>query len=73
MKKVNVIIEKASDGGFSCYMQESFPDFALLGYGDTEEEAKEDLLQSYEELKQILSEEGKTMPQMQFVYHFAQW
>ena len=70
--EVNVFIEKASDGSFSCYMQESFPDFALFGYGDTAEEAKADLQQSYEELKQILSEEGKTMPRLQFVYHFAQ-
>ena len=39
--------------------------------GDTAEEAKVDLQESYEELKQILSEEGKTMPQLQFVYIFA--
>ena len=39
--------------------------------GDTAEEAKVDLQESYEELKQILSEEGKIMPQLQFVYIFA--
>ena len=67
---VNVIIEKASDGSFSCYTQESFPDFALFGYGDTAKEAKEDLLQAYEEIKEMLKEDGIEAEELTFVWHY---
>jgi hypothetical protein len=70
MKKVNVIIEKASDGSFSCYTQESFLDFALFGYGDTAKEAKEDLLQAYEEIKEMLKEDGIEAEELTFVWHY---
>lgn len=66
----NIVIEMASDGGFSCYMQESVPHFALLGYGDTAKEAKEDLLQSYEEIKEILKEDGIEAEELTFVWHY---
>ena len=71
-KIVNIIFEKAIDGGYSCYMRESVPCFALFGYGDSEKEAKEDLLQSYEEIKEMLKDEGKKVPKLQFVFHFTQ-
>ena len=66
----NIVIEMASDGGFSCFMQESVPHFALLGYGDTAKEAKEDLLQSYEEIKEILKEDGIEAEELTFVWHY---
>ncbi|MEE1366827.1 MAG: pilus assembly protein HicB [Muribaculaceae bacterium] len=66
----NIVIEMASDGGFSCYMQESVPHFALLGYGDTAKEAKEDLLQSYEEIKEMLKEDGIEAEELTFVWHY---
>ena len=71
-KVVNIIFEKAIDGGYSCYMRESVPYFTLFGYGDSEKEAKEDLLQSYEEIKEMLKDEGKEVPKLQFVFHFTQ-
>ena len=66
----NIVIEMASDGGFSCYMQESVPHFALLGYGDTAKEAKEDLLQAYEEIKEMLKEDGIEAEELTFVCHY---
>lgn len=68
--KANIIIEMASDGGFACYMQEEIPHISLTGYGDSAREAKEDLLQTYEDMKDILAEEGKEIPQLEFVYHY---
>ena len=66
----NIVIEMASDGGFACYMQETIPHLALLGYGDTAKEAKEDLLQSYEEIKEMLKEDGIEVEELTFVWHY---
>ncbi len=60
----------AKDGGCSCYMEESVPDFGLLGYGETPQEAKDDMLKAYQEIKEILKEEGKTPVELEFVYHY---
>jgi len=32
--KVTVIIEKAKDGYYSCYVEDKLPDFGLSGFGD---------------------------------------
>ena len=60
--KVNVLFERAKDGYYSCFMEEELPDFGLAGYGDTAEAAKADFLKSYEEIKEMLAEEGKEVP-----------
>ena len=60
----------AKDGGCSCYMLEEVPDFGLLGYGDTPQEAKDDMLKAYEEIKGILIAEGKSPAELEFVYHY---
>ena len=46
-----VIIEKASDGSFSAFA-ENVNDFGLCGFGNTVDEAKNDLLLAYEEMKE---------------------
>lgn len=68
--KANIVFEMAKDGGCSCYMEESVPDFGLLGYGETPQEAKDDMLKAYQEIKEILKEEGKTPVELEFVYHY---
>lgn len=68
--KANIVFEMAKDGGCSCFMQEDVPDFGLLGYGNSPQEAKADMLQAYEEIKEILREEGKTPTELEFVYHY---
>lgn len=68
--KVTVIIEKASDGYYSCYVDEDLPGFGLSGYGDTAEEAKEDMLQAYQEIKEDNAKEGKPTPELEFAYKY---
>lgn len=68
--KANIVFEMAKDGGCSCYMLEEVPDFGLLGYGNTPQEAKADMLKAYEEIKEILVAEGKTPAELEFVYHY---
>lgn len=60
----------ASDGGFSCYLKESLPDYALFGYGNTAQEAKSDMLESYREITDMLKEDGKAPAPLEFVYHY---
>ncbi|MDE5838824.1 MAG: pilus assembly protein HicB [Paramuribaculum sp.] len=68
--KVNVIFEMAKDGGCSCYMVEELPHFALMGYGDNPHEAKADMLEAFEEIKKMLKDEGKDVPELEFEYHY---
>lgn len=68
--KANVIIEMAKDGGFSCYMADDVPDFGLTGYGNTPQEAKQDMLQAYSEIKELLRAEGKTPRELEFIYRY---
>lgn len=60
----------AKDGGCSCYMVEEIPDFGLLGFGNTPQEAKADMLQAYQEIRELLLAEGKEPVQLEFVYHY---
>jgi hypothetical protein len=72
-QKVPVIIERASDGGYGCYMDEPDElgfDFGLSGYGDSAEAAKSDFLVAHEEIKQMYEEEGRDFPDLEFVYRY---
>ena len=68
--KVTVIMEKASDGYYSCFVEDELSDCGLAGYGSTAEEAKKDLLNAYEEMKAIQKDEGKCVPELEFVYKY---
>ncbi len=68
--KVNIIFEMAKDGGCSCYMLEEIPEFGLLGFGDTPQEAKADMLAAYREIQELLEAEGKKAEELEFVYHY---
>lgn len=68
--KATVIIEKANDGHYSCFVEEDLPGFGLSGYGDTAEAAKADMLKAYEEIKELEEAEGKEVPDMVFTYKY---
>ena len=67
---VTVIIEKAKDGYYSCYVEDDLPGFGLSGFGESAEAAKEDMLKAYQELKEIQAEEGKEVPELEFTYKY---
>ena len=67
MVNVTAIIERASDGGFSTYMLESFGKFGAHGFGNTAEEAKEDLFVAIEEFREML---GDDVPQMNITFKY---
>ncbi len=68
--KVTVIIEKAKDGYYSCYVEDDLPGFGLSGFGESAEAAKEDMMKTYQEMKEIQSEEGKVVPELEFTYKY---
>lgn len=67
MVNVTAIIERASDGGFATYMLESFEKFAAHGFGNTAEEAMEDLFVAIEEFREML---GDDVPQMNITFKY---
>lgn len=67
---MTTIVCKGQDGYYTCYVEEELPGFILSGYGDTAEEAKADMLSTYEEMKEIYREEGKECPELEFEYKY---
>jgi predicted RNase H-like HicB family nuclease len=63
MKKITAIIEKASDGGYGIYCPE-LEGIALYGYGLTEEEAKENLLDNLESVIEYYEEACNPIPEV---------
>lgn len=68
--KVVFVIEKSSDGFYSCYTEQEFDGFALLGYGDTVEDAKNDLFAAYQEIKQDRESEGFETPEIKYEWKY---
>ncbi len=67
---VTAIVEKASDGGYSCYVQDDLDGFGLSGYGDTAKEAISDLMLTYKEIKEIRAAEGLETPELDISFQY---
>ena len=67
MVNTTAIIERASDGGYATYMLESFEKFGAHGFGNSAEEAKEDLFVAIEEFREML---GDVVPQMNITFKY---
>ena len=69
--KVTIQVEKGKqEKNFSCFMVEKLPNFGLTGYGNTAKQAIEDMYVAQKEIKELLEEEGKLMPELEFVFQF---
>ncbi len=70
--EVTVKMERNNEGYFSCYVEdeENKLPFGLQGYGETAQEAKEDLLVGYEETKEYRKSKGLETPELTFNYQF---
>ena len=68
--KATVVIEKNKTGLFSAFVENDLPDFALNGQGYTVEEAKNELICAYNEIKELLAEEGKNASDLEFEYRY---
>jgi hypothetical protein len=66
----DAFVEKGNDGMYSCFTTSKIENCALAGYGDTPNEAINDMLASYEEIKEMNAEDGLETPNLEFVYKF---
>ncbi len=60
IKKIQAVIEKASGGGYGIYCPD-LEGISLFGYGETEEEAKEDLKENLAEFAEFYAENNKEL------------
>lgn len=68
--KSTAIIEKG-EAGFDITLksQDGIP-FGLLGQGRTVEEAKDDFINSYNEMKELMKDKGIECPELEFEFYF---
>ncbi len=68
---VTVQVEKQpGEKNFSCFVVDDTPGFLLTGYGYSAKEAIEDLYVAEKEMREILEEQGKEMPELEFKFRF---
>ncbi len=72
MKQVKVIIGRVNEGEYvySAVMEAPELEFGLNGLGRTVEEAKQDLLEAYSEMRDIFEEEGRQIEDLEFNYSY---
>jgi len=66
MKKIQVIIERSSDGKYTAYTQ-NFEKFGLIGYGCSVVDTIDDFLSAYDEIKDI---KGAKVPELIFDFKY---
>lgn len=69
MKQVKAIIERASDGSYSVYMDADM-DYLVTGTGKTAEEAIRCFKDGYEDTKRFYAEEGLAFEEVEFAYKY---
>lgn len=68
--KVTAIVERTEDGMYSCHVTENLGNYGVAGYGESADEAKEDMLLCYQEMKEMNDEEGIETPELEIVYDY---
>ena len=70
MKTVPAIIEMASDGSYSVYMDADDMDYLVTGTGATSKEAIEDFKKGYEDIKSSYERDGKYFEEIEFEFKY---
>ncbi len=70
MKTIKVMIIKGEDGAFWCRSLSPIAGIELSACGDTIAEAKEDLLNALELVKEHTKEKGENIPAVSFSYEY---
>lgn len=74
--KILATIEKGKDGSYDIHFQKDGLEYMLLGQGETIQEAKDDFINTYNEIKQIFKEEGKDfkeISEIEYEYDFTSY
>lgn len=67
-RKVNAIVERASDGTYSIYMDADDMGYLVTGTGKTVEEAKACFIGGYEDMKDLYKNEGTPFEEVEFKF-----
>lgn len=70
MKKVKAIIERASDGTYSIFMDAPEMDYLVTGTGETAAEAMQAFQDGYDDMKKIYEEKGERFEEVKFEYEY---
>ena len=70
MRKVSAIIEMASDGMYSIYMDADEMDYLVTATGASSKEAIDDFNQGYEEIKASYKRDGKPFEEVEFDFKY---
>jgi hypothetical protein len=68
--KAQVIIERGNDGTFGAYIGSDNVPYGILGDGKTAQEAKEDFMNSYNEMREYYAEIGKEFVACDFEFQY---
>jgi len=68
--KVDVIIERGSEGCYSAYMDTDKVSFGLIGDGTTVKETVDDFMNSYKEMKLYYQDAGKAFVELEFLFKY---
>lgn len=58
------VIEKSTDGMYCAYLSEEIPGYTPIGYGESVEQAKDDLFVAINEMKGMAYERGDFFPEI---------
>ena len=70
MKKIKAIIERASDGTYSIYMDNAEMDYLVTGTGETAAQAMQCFTDGYEDMKRVYNELGRDFEEVEFEYEY---
>ena len=70
MRQVKAVIERASDGTFSIYMDAEDITYLVTGTGKTVEEARKMFEAEYEDMKKYYAAEGKAFEEVEFLFQY---
>lgn len=71
MRKVTVVIDKGEDGKYWARTEEELNgDTMLNGYGDTAQDAKNDIEEAYKEAKEDAIDNGRNFEDVKFEYKY---
>jgi len=70
MRKVNAIIERASDGTFSIYTDAADLEYVVTGTGSTVEEAKKCFEGGYQDIKEYSLKHHEPFTEVEMVYQY---
>ena len=70
MKRVTAIIETGADRRYSVYIGGNSYPYGIIGTGATVQEALEDFMEGYEEMKEAIQSTGKDFTEVSFVFRY---